>query len=48
MQDCYLEGVTVDRKCESPKTGAKCIREVCQLKERCDGYEGGVRRCGKV
>ena len=40
--------MTVDRKCESPKRGRKATREVCQLTERCDGYEGGVRRCGKV
>ena len=38
----------------------KCIKNECQLMERCDGhgevlgveryecYEGGVRRCGKV
>ena len=43
-----LEGVTVVRKCDSPKRGVKGIREVSQLTERCDGYEGGVRRCGKV
>ena len=24
------------------------IKEVSQLTERCDGYEGGVRRCAKV
>ena len=40
--------MTVDRKYDSPKRGVKSIREVCQLTERCDGYEGGVRRCGKV
>ena len=40
--------MTVDRKCESSKRDVKGIREVCQLTERCDGYEGGVRRCGKV
>ena len=38
----------VDRKCDSPKRGVKHIGEVCQFTERCDGYEGGVRRCGKV
>ena len=48
MQDCHQEAVTVDRKCESPKRGVKGIKEVCQLTERCDGNEGGVRRCGKV
>ena len=37
------EGVTVVRKCDSPK-------EVCQLVERCDSHDhwGGVRECGKV
>ena len=35
-----------DRKCL--KRCVKGIREVSQLTERCDGYEGGVRRCGKV
>ena len=48
MQDCHQKGVTNDRKCDSPKRGVKCIREVSQLTDRCDGYEGGVRRCGKV
>ena len=37
-----------DRKCDSPKRGVKDIREVSQLTERCDGYEIGARRCGKV
>ena len=45
MQDCHKEGVTDDRKCDSPKRGVKGIREVSQL--RCDGYVGGVRRCGR-
>ena len=41
--------MTVDRKCDSPKRGVKGIREVNQLTVmRCDGYEGGVRKCGKV
>ena len=40
--------MTDDRKCDSPKRGVKGIREVSHFKERCDGYEGGVRRCGKV
>ena len=40
--------MTDDRKCDSPKRGVKGIREVSQLTERCDGHEGGVRRCGKV
>ena len=42
------EGLTVVRKCDIPKRGVKRIREVSQLTERCDGYEGGLRRCGKV
>ena len=37
--------MTDDRKCDSPKRGVKRIREVSQLTERCDGYEGGVGRC---
>ena len=37
-----------DRKCDSRKRGVKGIIEVSQLTERRDGYEGGVRRCGKV
>ena len=36
-----------DRKCDSSKRGVKGIREVSQLMDRCDGYEGGVRRCGR-
>ena len=48
MQDCHYEGVTDDRKCNSPKRGVKGIREVSQLMDRCDGYERGVRMCGKV
>ena len=48
MQDCHKEGVTDDRKCDNPQRGVKGIMEVSQLTERCDGYEGGVRRCGKV
>ena len=40
--------MTDDRKCYSPKRDVKSIREVSQLTERCDGYEGGVRRIGKV
>ena len=43
LQDCHQEGVTVDRKCDSPKRGVKGIREVSQLTEWCDGCEGG--RC---
>ena len=44
-EDCHQEGVTDDRKCDSPKRGVKGIREVSQLRERCDGYEVGIRRC---
>ena len=40
--------MTDDRKCDSPTRGVKVIREVSQLTERCGGYEGGVRRYGKV
>ena len=40
--------MTDDRKCDSPKRGVKDIREVSQLMERCNRYEEGVRRCGKV
>ena len=43
-----LEGETVDRKCDSHRRDVKGIKEVCQLTERCDGYEEGVRRCWKV
>ena len=39
--------MTDDRKCDSPKRGVKGIREESQLTETCDGYEGGVRRCGR-
>ena len=48
MQECQQEGVTDDRKCDNPKRGVKGIRQENQLTETCDGYEGGVRRCGKV
>ena len=53
MQDCHQEGVTDDRKCDSPKRGVKGIREVRQLTERYDGYVGGVegvtvvRKCNR-
>ena len=40
--------MTDDKKCDSLKRGVKGIREVGQLTERCDVYEGGVRRCKKV
>ena len=39
--------MTDDRKCDGPKRDVKCIREVKQLMERCDGYVGGVRRYGR-
>ena len=41
--------MTDDRKCDSPKRGVKGIREVSQLTERCDGYEGVtfVRKCDR-
>ena len=48
MQDGHKEGVTDDRRCDSPKRGVKGIREVSQLAEKWDGYEGGVRRYGKL
>ena len=35
--------MTDGRKCDSPKRAEKDIREVSQLMERCDGYEGGYR-----
>ena len=38
--------MTADRN--GTKRGVKGIREVSQLTERCDGYGGGIRRCGKV
>ena len=37
-----------DRKCGIPKKGVTGIRGGSQLMERCDGYDRGVRRCGKV
>ena len=40
--------MTDDRKCDSRKRDVKGFRKVSQLTESCDGYEGGVRRCGKV
>ena len=40
--------MTDDMQCDSSKGGVKGIREVSQLTERCDGSEGGLRRCGKV
>ena len=32
----------------SHQEDVKGIRKVCQLTEKCDGYERGVRRCGRV
>ena len=46
MQDCHHEGVTDDRKCDSPKRGVKGIREVRQLTERCEGVTV-VRKCNR-
>ena len=40
--------MTNERKCDSPKRGVKGFRKVSKLTERCEGYEGGVRMCGKV
>ena len=40
--------MTVERKCDIIQRGVKGIRKVCQLMERCEGYRGCVRRCGKV
>ena len=42
------EGETVDRKCDSHQRDVKGIRKVCQLTEKCDGYERVVRRSGNV
>ena len=48
-KECKIAtSVTDDRTCDSPKTGVNGIREVSQLTERCDDYEGGVTSCGKV
>ena len=44
MHDCYQGGVKVDRGCDSPKGGAKGIKNVCQLVGRCDGFLGNTRR----
>ena len=35
-------------RCDIPQRGVKGIRKLSQLTERCDGYEEGVMRCGKV
>ena len=32
-----------ERKCDSHPGGVKCIKNECQLIERCDGQGGGVR-----
>ena len=42
------EGETVNRKCDSHQRDVKGIRKLCQLVEKCDGYERGVKRCGKA
>ena len=41
-------GVTVDRECDSLKSGVKDIRKMCQLVGRCDGHRGDVSRLGEV
>ena len=46
MHGCHLEGVTVDRECDSIKGGVKGIRKMCLLMERCDGHLGDVRTLG--
>ena len=48
MNDCHQEGVTVNRKCDSPNGSVKGIREVCQLVGRCDGHGEDVRSFGEV
>ena len=40
--------MTVDRECDSPQGGVKCIRKVCQFVGRCDGHGEDVRRHGEV
>ena len=40
--------MSLARKCDSLQGGVKGIRKVCQLTERCDGFERGVRMSGKV
>ena len=40
---CQLVG-----RYDSSQRGVKVVIYLFQLTERCDGYEGGVRRCGKV
>ena len=42
------EGVITLRRCDSPQGGAKCIRKVCQLMERCDAHRRGVQELGEV
>ena len=45
---CQLVGTCdgqPDQKYDINQSSVKYIRKVCQ---RCDGYEGGVRSCGKV
>ena len=41
-------GVTVFRKCGSIQGVVKCLRKVCQLIERCDGYGGDITGHGEV
>ena len=40
--------MTDGRKYDSHTRGVKGIRDISQLTERCDGYEGGARRCKEV
>ena len=46
MYDCYKEGVTVARECDSLKEGVKGIRMMGQLMGRCDGHWGDVWSLG--
>ena len=48
MDDRHQGGVTVDRKCDSPKRDVKDIRKVCQLVGRCDGHGGDVSSLWEV
>ena len=46
--DCYREDVRRYGKVRQMTGSVTVIGEVCQLTERCDGYEGLVRTCWKV
>ena len=39
--------VTVVGKYNSHQGSAKCIRKVCQLREKCEGHGGDVKVLGK-